>query len=96
MIPLAFIIFTAIKEFSPPTLNLKKLYDETIAVEPVLIIITTGADPSRELQELACEVAGPDHFRQVINVIMILGYMLISSVYVESVAYWSIVIRFGI
>ncbi|KAF7250799.1 Cytoplasmic dynein 2 heavy chain 1 [Varanus komodoensis] len=42
-----------IKELSPPPLNLKRLYKETLEIEPILILISPGADPSQELQELA-------------------------------------------
>ncbi|MXQ96699.1 hypothetical protein E5288_WYG013272 [Bos mutus] len=42
-----------LKELSPPPLNLKRLYKETLEIEPILIIISPGADPSQELQELA-------------------------------------------
>lgn len=54
------------QELSPPTVNLKKLYEqETLAEEPVLIVISPGADPSQELQELANEVIGHDRYHQV-------------------------------
>ncbi|XP_076467409.1 LOW QUALITY PROTEIN: cytoplasmic dynein 2 heavy chain 1-like [Babylonia areolata] len=53
------------KELSPPTISLKKLYQETICTEPILIIISTGADPSQELQELANQTVGHDRFHQV-------------------------------
>uniref|UniRef100_A0A3P8WNV8 Cytoplasmic dynein 2 heavy chain 1 n=1 Tax=Cynoglossus semilaevis TaxID=244447 RepID=A0A3P8WNV8_CYNSE len=43
------------KELSPPPLNLRRLYSETVEWEPVLIIISPGADPSQELAELAAE-----------------------------------------
>uniref|UniRef100_A0A3B4GDC8 Cytoplasmic dynein 2 heavy chain 1 n=1 Tax=Pundamilia nyererei TaxID=303518 RepID=A0A3B4GDC8_9CICH len=45
----------AMKELSPPPLNLRRLYTETMEWEPVLIIISPGADPSQELAELAAE-----------------------------------------
>ncbi|XP_074649972.1 cytoplasmic dynein 2 heavy chain 1-like [Tubulanus polymorphus] len=54
------------KGLSPPSLNLKKLFQhETIASEPVLIIISPGADPSQELQELATDCIGQDKYHQV-------------------------------
>lgn len=40
------------KELSPPALNLRRLMSETTAAEPVMIIISPGADPSQELLEL--------------------------------------------
>ncbi|CAD5120552.1 DgyrCDS9119 [Dimorphilus gyrociliatus] len=53
-------------ELSPPNVNLKKLYeDETSPDEPILIIISTGADPSQDLEELAKEIVGSDKYFQV-------------------------------
>ncbi|XP_032878557.1 cytoplasmic dynein 2 heavy chain 1 isoform X2 [Amblyraja radiata] len=52
-------------ELSPPLLNLKRLLNETLATEPVLIIISPGADPSQELQELASETIGRENFHEV-------------------------------
>ena len=63
-----FIVMTSVlgmKELSPPAVSLRKLYQETIATEPTLIIISTGADPSQELLELANEIVGHDRFHQV-------------------------------
>ena len=46
-----------INDISPETLNLKKLYSkETISTEPILIIISPGADSSAELRDLAMEI----------------------------------------
>ncbi|EDO28350.1 predicted protein, partial [Nematostella vectensis] len=53
------------KELSPPTLNLKRLVKETVPGEPILIVISPGADPSQELQELAGEIVGIDRYHQV-------------------------------
>ena len=56
----------SLKELSPATLNLKKLYQsETSSTEPVLIIISPGVDPSQELQELAEGTVGGDRYHQV-------------------------------
>ena len=55
-----------IKDISPETLNLRKLYTkETIATEPILIIISPGADPSAELRDLAAEITGKDRYFEV-------------------------------
>ena len=55
----------SLKELSPSTLNLKKLYStETGPSEPILLILS-GADPSQELQELAEEIVGTDNYNQV-------------------------------
>ena len=35
------------KELSPPALNLKRLVKETVPGEPILIVISPGADPSQ-------------------------------------------------
>lgn len=53
------------KELSPPPLNLRRLYAETLEWEPVLIIISPGADPSQELSELAAETVGRDNYHEV-------------------------------
>ncbi|XP_019385809.1 PREDICTED: cytoplasmic dynein 2 heavy chain 1 [Crocodylus porosus] len=54
-----------IKELSPPPLNLKRLYKETLEIEPILIIISPGADPSQELQELASVERNAECYHQV-------------------------------
>uniref|UniRef100_A0A8C5WVK4 Cytoplasmic dynein 2 heavy chain 1 n=1 Tax=Laticauda laticaudata TaxID=8630 RepID=A0A8C5WVK4_LATLA len=54
-----------IKELSPPPLNLKRLYKETLEIEPILIIISPGADPSQELQELANTERNGECYHQV-------------------------------
>ncbi|GAB1603232.1 cytoplasmic dynein 2 heavy chain 1-like isoform X1, partial [Argonauta hians] len=55
-----------IKDLAPPSFNLKKLYvEETMATEPILIIISPGADPSHDLQELASQTVGIDRYHQV-------------------------------
>uniref|UniRef100_A0A8C7E017 Dynein cytoplasmic 2 heavy chain 1 n=1 Tax=Oncorhynchus kisutch TaxID=8019 RepID=A0A8C7E017_ONCKI len=53
------------EELSPPPLNLRRLYSETLEIEPVLIIISPGADPSQELLELASETVGRDNYHEV-------------------------------
>jgi dynein heavy chain 2, cytosolic len=55
-----------IKDISPETLNLRKLYSrETISTEPILILTSPGADPSAELKELAMEITGKDRYVEV-------------------------------
>ncbi|CAF0769940.1 unnamed protein product [Adineta steineri] len=55
-----------IPDISPETLNLKKLYSkETISTEPILIIISPGADPSAELTDLAIGVTGKDKYSEI-------------------------------
>ena len=55
-----------LKELSPSTLNLRRLYTtETLPTEPILIIISPGADPSHEIQEVADEVVGEGSYHQV-------------------------------
>ena len=54
------------KELSPPSVNLKRLFEhETLPEEPILIVISPGADPSQELQDLANETIGHDRYHQV-------------------------------
>jgi len=55
-----------LKEISPTTLNFKRLYTtDTLPTEPILIVISPGADPSQELQEVADSIVGNDHYHQV-------------------------------
>ncbi|NXG46652.1 DYHC2 protein, partial [Psilopogon haemacephalus] len=54
-----------IKELSPLPLNLKRLYKETLEIEPILIIISPGADPSQELQELASVERNSECYHQI-------------------------------
>ncbi len=55
-----------IKDISPSTTNIKMLYEtETVANEPILIIISPGADPSQELSELAESVVGKQAYHEV-------------------------------
>ena len=42
-----------LRELSPPALSLKHLLSETMASEPILIITSSGSDPSEELRDLA-------------------------------------------
>ncbi|XP_057206860.1 cytoplasmic dynein 2 heavy chain 1 isoform X3 [Triplophysa rosa] len=53
------------RELSPPLLNLKRLYEETLETEPVLLIISAGADPSQELLELAGQIVGRENYHEV-------------------------------
>ncbi|NXA12552.1 DYHC2 protein, partial [Sapayoa aenigma] len=54
-----------IKELSPSPLNMKRLYKETLETEPILIIISPGADPSQELQELASVERNTECYHQI-------------------------------
>ena len=54
------------KELAPANVNLKRLLEtETQASEPILIIISPGADPSQELEDLAKTTVGLDKYHQV-------------------------------
>ncbi|XP_064157010.1 dynein cytoplasmic 2 heavy chain 1 isoform X2 [Anguilla rostrata] len=53
------------RELSPPPLNLRRLFGETLEIEPVLIIISPGADPSQELLDLAGETVGRENYHEV-------------------------------
>lgn len=67
------------KELSPPPLNLRRLYTETMEWEPVLIIISPGADPSQELAELAAESVGRDSYHEVMKCLKTLQISKIRS-----------------
>ena len=57
-----------IQTISPPaeSMSLQNLFKlETKPTTPVLLIATTGADPSRELSELAASTVGEDHYFEV-------------------------------
>ena len=55
-----------LRELYPSNLNLRQLYEaETIPLEPILMIISPGADPSQEIEELAGSVVGNERFHQV-------------------------------
>ncbi|CAM1329611.1 Uncharacterised protein at_DN1743, partial [Pycnogonum litorale] len=55
-----------VKQLSPSTLSLKKLHQtESICTEPILMIVSPGADPSQELQELATQVVGDSNYMQI-------------------------------
>ena len=58
---------TGLKELSPPNLNLGRLFEqnETQATEPILFILSPGADPSQELQDLAKTAIGIEKYHQV-------------------------------
>ncbi|XP_069942834.1 cytoplasmic dynein 2 heavy chain 1 isoform X1 [Cherax quadricarinatus] len=53
------------KELSPPALNLRRLLPETSAGEPIMIIISPGADPSQELLELVKNTVGNNSYNEV-------------------------------
>ncbi|XP_029699181.1 cytoplasmic dynein 2 heavy chain 1 isoform X3 [Takifugu rubripes] len=53
------------KELYPPPLNLHHLYTETKEWEPVLIIISPGADPSQELADLAAETMSRTSYHEI-------------------------------
>lgn len=59
------LVSAGMKELSPPPLNLRRLYAETLELEPVLITISPGADPSQELAELAVETVGRENYHEV-------------------------------
>lgn len=54
-----------LQDLSPPALSLKQLLFETLATEPILLIISPGADPSEELCALAHATVGDQHYHEV-------------------------------
>ncbi|CAL1265870.1 unnamed protein product [Larinioides sclopetarius] len=54
-----------LKELFPQAVNLKNLLKTTSNLEPILIIISAGVDPSQELSELASSVVGAENYVQV-------------------------------
>lgn len=57
---------TQVQSLSPAALNLFKVYkDESVPTEPILLIVSPGADPSQELEEVALKVVGREKYLQV-------------------------------
>ncbi|OQR98203.1 dynein heavy chain [Achlya hypogyna] len=55
-----------VKTLTPPPLDFKDLATaEASSVCPVLLLTTAGADPSKELEEVATEMVGRDHYFEV-------------------------------
>lgn len=55
-----------LKDISPETTSIRYVYEtETVASEPILIIISPGSDPSEELRELAETVVGKQSYHEV-------------------------------
>jgi dynein heavy chain 2 len=54
-----------LKNLSPPALNFKKIFMETLPTEPILFVTTPGADPSQELREFAKQEIGLEHYVEV-------------------------------
>lgn len=55
-----------LKSLTPPPLDFKDVaMDEASNVTPVLLLTTAGADPSKELEEVASAVVGKSHYFEV-------------------------------
>ncbi|XP_076054654.1 dynein cytoplasmic heavy chain beethoven [Oratosquilla oratoria] len=54
-----------LKELSSPAINLRRLMVETAPTEPILVIISPGADPSQELDELVSDTVGSSNYQEV-------------------------------
>ena len=51
--------FLGLDDLTPPATSLHALYEaETQCSEPILIVVSAGADPSAELREAAAHVLG--------------------------------------
>ena len=56
----------ALKELTPSGAALKHAPQQSTGPqEPILVLLSPGADPSQELQELAAQTVGPDNYFQV-------------------------------
>jgi len=70
------VICLGLKELSPPNLNLLHIMqNETQASEPILFILSLGADPSQELQDLAKSTIGADKYHQVCDFLFMIFMM---------------------
>ena len=57
---------SGLKHLSGGNFSLKRVVSvETVATEPVLLVVSAGSDPSQDLLELAESSVGKDHFHQV-------------------------------
>lgn len=45
--------------------SLKYMYKDSLSYEPILVVISPGADPSQELQELAANTVGAENYFQI-------------------------------
>jgi len=67
------VTWLGLKELSPPNLNLLHIMqNETQASEPILFILSLGADPSQELQDLAKSTIGADKYHQVCGFLFVI------------------------
>ena len=58
--------FQDLKELSTPNLSIKQLYEkDSSPKEAILFILSQGADPSQELEDLAKKTIGPERYTQV-------------------------------
>lgn len=54
-----------ISSITPPPVSLRNLTDEADNKTPILLITTTGADPSKELFDFAAESIGREHYVEI-------------------------------
>jgi len=54
-----------LKDISPSDANLRSVEVQMKCSEPLLIVVSEGVDPSRDLSELAAEKVGKDRFHEV-------------------------------
>ncbi|KAI6655602.1 cytoplasmic dynein 2 heavy chain 1-like [Oopsacas minuta] len=48
-----------------PSLNLRKIITESVSSNPILIMVSPGADPSQELQDIASETIGQENYIEI-------------------------------
>jgi len=52
-----------LKDISPPSFTLNDLFrNETNNKEPILFVVSSGSDPSRDIEELAEKTIGRERF----------------------------------
>jgi len=69
-------LLLGLKELSPPNLNMLHIFqNETHASEPILFILSLGADPSQELQDLAKSTIGAEKYHQVRDFVFLLCFI---------------------
>lgn len=58
-------IVLGLSNLNPDVINLAQVYNQTISTEPILLLTTSGNDPSVEIRELAKAVVGIERYHEV-------------------------------
>lgn len=56
---------TGLRSLNPEILQLSSIFKETIAAEPILLLSTSGTDPSSEIKDLTRSKIGEEKYIEV-------------------------------